>query len=137
MHNENLPKILFQLFIYICISCLIPVFAVASNGATPTDLAGMWNYNSFVSGPSAPWWERGTLNVKPDGTFQYDIRVMNPDGSNQRVIAVPDMLYHAQALSLEHFVPFEAFTLVLLIFVGLVLAVSLFTFAFERALAYP
>jgi polar amino acid transport system permease protein len=53
------------------------------------------------------------------------------------VIAVPDMLYHAQALSLEYFVPFEAFTLVLLIFVGLVLAVSLFTIAIERALAYP
>jgi polar amino acid transport system permease protein len=53
------------------------------------------------------------------------------------VIAVPDMLYHAQALSLEYFVPFEAFTLVLLIFVALVFAVSLFTVAIERALAHP
>jgi Tol biopolymer transport system component len=28
--------------------------------------------------------------VKPDGSFQYDIRVMNADGSNVRVITVPD-----------------------------------------------
>jgi len=42
---------------------------LAANGATLADLSGAWNYNSFVSGPSAPWWERGTLTVKPDGTF--------------------------------------------------------------------
>lgn len=28
--------------------------------------------------------------VKPDGSFQYDIRVMNPDGTNARVLAVPE-----------------------------------------------
>lgn len=28
--------------------------------------------------------------VKPDGSFQYDIRVMSVDGSNVRVLAVPD-----------------------------------------------
>ena len=28
--------------------------------------------------------------VKPDGSFQYDIRVMNADGSNSRVLTFPD-----------------------------------------------
>jgi len=31
-----------------------------------------------------------TSSVKPDGLFQYDIRVMNADGANPRVLAVPD-----------------------------------------------
>ncbi len=31
-----------------------------------------------------------TSSVNPDGTFQYDIRVMNADGSNPRVLAAPD-----------------------------------------------
>jgi Tol biopolymer transport system component len=31
-----------------------------------------------------------TSSVKPDGSFQYDIRGMNADGSNPRVLAVPD-----------------------------------------------
>lgn len=29
-------------------------------------------------------------SVKPDGSFQYDIRVMNADGSNARALAAPD-----------------------------------------------
>jgi Tol biopolymer transport system component len=31
-----------------------------------------------------------TSSIKPDGTFQYDIRLANPDGSNSRILAVPD-----------------------------------------------
>lgn len=31
-----------------------------------------------------------TSSIKPDGTFQYDIRLSNPDGSNSRVLAIPD-----------------------------------------------
>lgn len=31
-----------------------------------------------------------TSSIKPDGTFQYDIRVMSADGSNARVLVVPD-----------------------------------------------
>ena len=53
------------------------------------------------------------------------------------VIAVPDMLYHAQDLNLQYFAPFEAFTVVLIIFVCLVFVVSFVTLALERALAHP
>jgi len=53
------------------------------------------------------------------------------------VIAVPDMLYHAQDLNLQYFAPFEAFTVVLIIFVCLVFVVSFLTLALERALAHP
>lgn len=31
-----------------------------------------------------------TSSIKPDGTFQYDIRIMNADGSNARVLVIPD-----------------------------------------------
>lgn len=31
-----------------------------------------------------------TSSVKPDGSFEYGIRVTNADGSNQRVLAVPE-----------------------------------------------
>jgi His/Glu/Gln/Arg/opine family amino acid ABC transporter permease subunit len=53
------------------------------------------------------------------------------------VIAVPDLLYAAQDLNMSHFIPFEAFTAVLIIFVSLVFTISLFVLAIERALAYP
>ncbi len=47
-----------------------------SNSVTPyavppssiAALAGTWNMNNFATGPDAPWWERGTVTVNPDGT---------------------------------------------------------------------
>jgi hypothetical protein len=47
------------------------VEAVAATAVGPTlaDLAGTWNFNAFVTGPGAPWWERLTMVVKPNGTF--------------------------------------------------------------------
>lgn len=35
------------------------------------DLAGIWQMNTVCSGPDAPWWERGTINVNPDGSFTF------------------------------------------------------------------
>jgi hypothetical protein len=35
------------------------------------DLAGIWQMNTVCAGPDAPWWERGTINVNPDGSFTY------------------------------------------------------------------
>ncbi|MGA2938543.1 MAG: hypothetical protein ABSF52_15790 [Syntrophobacteraceae bacterium] len=69
MRRVNLPKHPYGLFIFICVVSLFPVFSLTANGATLADLAGTWKYNSFVSGPLAPWWERGTITIKPDGTF--------------------------------------------------------------------
>jgi hypothetical protein len=46
-----------------------------SNSVTPLDvppsseLAGTWNFNNLVSGPDAPWWNRFTMTVNPDGTW--------------------------------------------------------------------
>jgi len=42
---------------------------MASSGSySMTDLVGVWQLNSLASGPGAPWWERGTFTIKPDGT---------------------------------------------------------------------
>jgi large repetitive protein len=69
MHRTNLSKHLHGLFILICVICLFPLFPTVAEGQYLALLTGTWNFNSFVSGPSAPWWERGTLTVAQDGTF--------------------------------------------------------------------
>jgi hypothetical protein len=33
------------------------------------DIAGRWKANVLVSGPSSPWWERGTITVDSNGNF--------------------------------------------------------------------
>ncbi|VTU45333.1 amino acid ABC transporter permease [Variovorax sp. PBL-E5] len=53
------------------------------------------------------------------------------------VIAVPDLLHAAQSLNMNSFVPFEAFTAVLLIFVSIVFVLSLAIAATERLVAHP
>jgi hypothetical protein len=90
MRRANLARHLYGLLIFICVICLFPVFPLPADGASLADLAGKWNYNSFISGPSAPWWERGTLNVKPDGTFT---------GSGKDSKGNPDSLSGAFAIS--------------------------------------
>ncbi len=69
MRRANFSKHLHGLFTFICVICLLPVFPLAAEGATLANLVGTWNYNSFVSGPSAPWWERGSISVIAGGTF--------------------------------------------------------------------
>jgi hypothetical protein len=69
MRIANLSKHPYGLFIFLCVICLFPVFPLAANEVGLANLTGTWTYNSFISGPSAPWWERGALAVKPDGTF--------------------------------------------------------------------
>ncbi len=68
MRTANLSKRLRGLFGFIFVICLLPLFPTVAEGQS-LDLTGTWNFNSFVSGPSAPWWERGTLTVAQDGTF--------------------------------------------------------------------
>ena len=68
MRTANLSKHLNGLFGFIFVICLLPLFPKVAEGQS-VDLTGTWNFNSFVSGPSAPWWERGTLTVAKDGTF--------------------------------------------------------------------
>ncbi|MEQ1831407.1 MAG: hypothetical protein ABL977_00015 [Candidatus Eisenbacteria bacterium] len=33
------------------------------------DLQGHWEFNSIASGPGAPWWERATATIAPNGAF--------------------------------------------------------------------
>ena len=68
MRTANLAKYLNGLFGFIFVICLLPLFPTVAQGQS-LDLTGTWNFNSIVSGPSAPWWERGTLTVAQDGTF--------------------------------------------------------------------
>jgi len=68
MRTANFSKHLNGLFGFIFVICLLPLFPTVAQGQS-VDLTGTWNFNSFVSGPSAPWWERGTLTVAANGTF--------------------------------------------------------------------
>ena len=62
-----------------------------SNSVTPyavppssiAALAGTWNLNSFATGPDAPWWERGTVTVNPDGTCTEGTIIKN-NGSTDK-----------------------------------------------------
>ncbi|MFZ0932317.1 MAG: fibronectin type III domain-containing protein [Syntrophobacteraceae bacterium] len=69
MPRVNRSKRLYGLFIFICVICLFPVFALAAEGATLADLAGTWDGNALVTGPDSPRWDRISLTVATDGTF--------------------------------------------------------------------
>ncbi|MFZ0931183.1 MAG: fibronectin type III domain-containing protein [Syntrophobacteraceae bacterium] len=69
MCRINRLKSPYGLFIFICAMCLLSVFSSVAAGASLADLAGTWNFNSFVTGPGAPWWMQLTLKIKSDGTF--------------------------------------------------------------------
>lgn len=53
------------------------------------------------------------------------------------VIAVPDLLHEAQAINVNYFAPFEAFTAVMIIFVMMVAIIALTVRVFEHALEHP
>jgi len=50
-------------------AALLQVFTKKAASYSMADLAGPWNGNSLASGPGAPWWERSTGTIEPDGTF--------------------------------------------------------------------
>jgi hypothetical protein len=45
------------------------------------DLAGTWELQSLATGPGAPWWNRATISVAPDGSFAGTS--VDSDGSSQ------------------------------------------------------
>lgn len=45
-----------------------------------SDLEGTWEINALASGGGAPWWERGTLIIDPNGSFSAS--VTESDGSS-------------------------------------------------------
>jgi hypothetical protein len=50
---------------------VLTVFTKMAPSYSMSDLAGTWQMNTVCSGPDAPWWERGTINVNPNGSFTY------------------------------------------------------------------
>jgi hypothetical protein len=53
---------------------------------TMADLTGSWFVNALASGPGAPWWERGPVTIRSDGSFtgkieDYDGTTSNMAGS--------------------------------------------------------
>jgi len=48
---------------------LLRVFTKKGASYSMADLAGTWQVHSLASGPGAPWWERMTTTVSPNGKF--------------------------------------------------------------------
>jgi hypothetical protein len=46
----------------------LSVFTKQAASYSAADLPGTWQGNTLVSGDSAPWWERDTLTINPDGS---------------------------------------------------------------------
>jgi hypothetical protein len=57
-------RLLVVLFV-LGLSQLFPITARTQN----YDFSGVWNFDGFITGPGAPYWERGSLTVALDGTF--------------------------------------------------------------------
>jgi hypothetical protein len=59
------------------------------------DLTGSWFVNALASGPGAPWWERGPIAIRPDGSFagrieDYDGSTYNMSGNAGTFTISPD-----------------------------------------------
>jgi hypothetical protein len=67
MSKTNLSKHLCGICSLVCLICLFPLVPKAAEAQAI--LAGTWNFNSFVTGPGAPWFQRGTVTVAQNGTF--------------------------------------------------------------------
>ena len=50
---------------------VLTVFTKMASLYSMADLVGIWQMNTVCSGPDAPWWERGTINVNPNGSFTF------------------------------------------------------------------
>ena len=76
------PHRLLSVLAATCLLLLFPIMA----GAQSYDFSGPWSFNSIISGPGAPWWERGTVTAAQDGTFtgsgtQSTGAAVSPSGS--------------------------------------------------------
>jgi len=62
---------------------------------TMADLTGSWFVNALASGPGAPWWERGPVTIRSDGSFtgkieDYDGTTSNIAGNAGTFTILPD-----------------------------------------------
>ena len=49
------------------------IFTKQAAAYSQADLAGAWAVNGLASGPRAPYWVRGTMTIRPDGTFETSL----------------------------------------------------------------
>ena len=63
----------------------MPILTKNAVSYSMADLVGTWQGNSIASGPGTPWWERGTMTIKPDGTFMASTSYN--DGSQGKAIS--------------------------------------------------
>jgi hypothetical protein len=47
----------------------LKIFTRQGKNYSTADLAGRWYRCALASGPGAPWWEYGLIDIKPDGSF--------------------------------------------------------------------
>lgn len=64
-------------------SAILLTFVKKEGMYTMADVAGQWYVHGFASGPGAPWWERGTATINPDGSFTA--RIEDYDGTTNSI----------------------------------------------------
>ena len=60
-------------------SAILLTFVKKADLYSMADLTGSWFVHALASGPGAPWWERGPIAIRPDGSFAG--RIEDYDGS--------------------------------------------------------
>ncbi len=63
----------------------LTVLTKAKGSYSTADMKGTWNIETLVSGPSSPWWSRGTLTIQSNGDMAGSL-TMN-DGSTENISA--------------------------------------------------
>jgi len=71
-------------------NCLASATQAAVSTFKTADLAGAWQVNALASGPEAPWWERGPLTIRANGSFSFNFQEY-PNGKPDRGAGVMSM----------------------------------------------
>ncbi len=76
-------------------SAILLTFVKKADLYSMDDLIGSWFVHALASGPGAPWWERGPIAIRPDGSFigrieDYDGSTYNMSGNAGTFAISPD-----------------------------------------------
>jgi len=61
----------------------LKIFTRQAKSYSTADLAGRWYRCALVSGPGAPWWEYGPIDIKADGSFDAPVQQQYNSHSDQ------------------------------------------------------
>lgn len=64
-------------------NCLASAAQATVSTFKKADLQGVWQMNALSSGPEAPWWERGPVTVRANGSFSFNFQEY-PNGKPDR-----------------------------------------------------